>query len=156
MKKLIVLTLFSILFYTEASAARLRLPYCSDCQYIEHVADLPDSADFYSEEYKSYADIGFMYNQLWALWIPIWNSEGKYVLTIKDQDVFFDITPEELEAYQKAYNLDLPSNPIPLWDKIGGKVILILLAAGIFWAYFGKSKADDPQGKKEEFLPSRG
>lgn len=152
MKKLIVLTLFTLIFYNTAEA-KIRLPYCSGCQYVEEVAELPDSAAFYSEEYKSYADVGYIYNQFWILWLPIWNYDGKYVLSIKDQDVFFDVAPEELETYKKAYNLDLPENPISIWNKLGGKVIIGLVLALAAWGLIDKKQ---PDGKKEEFFTAKG
>jgi hypothetical protein len=57
--KLFLLTALLFAIYTESSA-RARVPYCTDCQYILPVADLPDSAEFYSEEYKAYADVAYV------------------------------------------------------------------------------------------------
>ena len=140
MKKIFLMALLSIAFYTSTMARGIPVPYCSKCEYITVVADLPDSTQFYSDEYKGYMDIGYKYEQFWLVWLPIWNSNGEYCLTIKDQDVFFDITSAELNDIAQKYNIKLPSNPIPLWDKIGGKVIIGLLIALIIWGYLGKSK----------------
>jgi hypothetical protein len=146
--KLFFLTALLFAVYTESSA-RARVPYCSDCQYIQPVADLPDSAQFYSEEYKAYADVAYVYKQFWIIWVPLWNFDGHYCLSIKDKDVYFDIDDEALKSYQASYNLDLPSNPIPLWDKFGGKAIVLLLAAGAIWAYRGKDSDDEEEAPEE-------
>ncbi len=131
-------------------AKGIPVPYCSKCEYITIVADLPDSSDFYSEEYKGYMDIGYKYNQFWLVWLPIWNSDGEYCLTINGQDVYFDITSAELKKIAKTYNIELPSNPIPLWDKIGGKVIIGLLIAFAIWFYFIKGKKESKKEDEEE------
>lgn len=146
--KLLLLTALLFVAYTESSA-RARVPYCSECQYILPVADLPDSAQFYSDEYKAYANVAYVYKQFWIVWLPLWNYDGHYCLSIKDQEVYFDVDDEELKSYQAAYNLDLPSNPIPLWDKIGGKVIVLVLAAGAIWAYRSKDSDDEEEVAKE-------
>jgi hypothetical protein len=135
MKKIMMLALLSLVFYANTMAKGIPIVYCSDCEYITVVGDLPDSAQFYSEEYKGYMDIGYKYNQFWILWLPLWNSKGEYCLTIKGQDVYFEYTKEEIEELAKSYNIKLPSNPIPFWDKIGGKALLILLLAVAVW-YF--------------------
>lgn len=143
---LLIALLFAV--YIESSA-RAKVPYCSECQYILPVADLPDSTQFYSEEYKAYADVGYVYKQFWILWVPLWNYDEHYCLNIKGQDVYFDIDDEELKSYQASFNLDLPENPISLWNKIGGKVVVLLLVAGGVWAYWGKGSDEEEEAPKE-------
>lgn len=147
--KLLLLTALLFVVYTESSA-RARIPYCSECQYIIPVADLPDSTRFYSEDHKAYADIAYVYKQFWIVWLPIWNFDEHYCLSIKGQDVYFDVSEEELQEYATTYNLDLPSNPISLWDKIGGKAIILVLVAGAIWAYWGKDSATEEEKTPQE------
>jgi hypothetical protein len=147
MKKIIFVILLGFILSVNAKAGGIPVPYCSNCEYITIVADLPDSSEFYSEEYKGYMDIGYKYSQFWLVWLPIWNSDGEYVLTIKGQDVYFDITSAKLKRLCKTYNIDLPDNPIPLWDKIGGKAVIGLIIVLAIFYYFLKDKI---KGKKEE------
>jgi hypothetical protein len=65
------------------------------------------------------------------------------------KDIYFDIDDEALKSYQASYNLDLPSNPISWWDKLGGKAIVLVLAAGAIWAYWGKGSDDEEEAPKE-------
>ena len=144
MKKLIILSLLLALFtFKEASARKKVVPYCSDCEYVIPVADLPDKATFYSDEYKEFVDVGYMYKQFWLLWITIWNYEGKYVLTIKNQEVFFDLSEEDLKNYKDKYHLHLPENPISLWNKAGGKMIIALILALIIYGLIPKKNNDE-------------
>jgi hypothetical protein len=150
MKKIIMFALLSFIFYGHTKAGGIPVVYCPDCEYIIIVADLPDSAEFYSEEYKGYMDISYKYNQFWVVWLPFWNTKGQYCLSIKGQDeVYFEVTPQELDEYAKKYNLTLPANPIPIWDKVGGKVVLGLIAAFALWYYVIRrkkgSKVEDKQ-----------
>lgn len=139
MKRLIVFCFLSLLAFKEASARKLPLPYCSSCEYVEHVAELPDSAQFYSEEYKTFVDVAYLYKQFWVLWVPLWNFDGKYVLAPKDQEVYFDVSKEELDSYK----LDLPENPISFWNKIGGKLVVLALIALVLYGYFGRGGSDE-------------
>lgn len=143
MKKILLLALMSFLFYAKTMAGGIPVPYCSKCEYITIVADLPDSSEFYSEEYDGYMDIGYKYSQFWLVWLPLWNSDGEYVLTIKGQDVYFDITPAKVKRLASTYNLTLPDNPIPLWDKIGGKAVLGFVIVLVILFYFIKGKKKD-------------
>ncbi len=147
MKKIFLFALLSFTFFINSMAGGIPVPYCSKCEYITIVADLPDSSEFYSEEYKGYMDIGYKYSQFWLVWLPLWNSDGEYVLTIKGQDVYFDITPAKVKRLAATYNLTLPDNPIPLWDKIGGKAVIGLVIVIIILLNFVKGKKKD---KNEE------
>ncbi|MBT1701696.1 hypothetical protein [Chryseosolibacter indicus] len=138
MRRIFIAIMLTLVFYSVDAAPRIRVPYCSDCMYITKVADLPDSASFYSKEYNAYADLGYVYKQLWFVWLPIWNYEGQYALIIKDKDVYFDISEDELKELAETHKIALPSNPVGLWDKLGGKAIIILAIALGIWAYVDK------------------
>jgi hypothetical protein len=148
MKKIMMLALLSLVFYAN-TMAKGAIVYCSDCEYITVVGDLPDSAQFYSEEYKGYMDIGYKYSQVWVFWVPLWNKTGEYCLTIKGQDVYFEYTKEEIEELAKMYNIKLPENPIPFWDKIGGKLLIILLLAAAVWyfKFYDKPKKEETESE---------
>jgi hypothetical protein len=150
MKKIIFVALLGFMLSANAKAGGIPVPYCSKCEYITIVADLPDSSEFYSEEYKGYMDIGYKYSQFWLVWLPIWNSDGEYVLTIKGQDVYFDITSAKLKRLAKTYNIDLSDNPIPLWDKIGGKAVIGLIIVFAILYYFFKDKVKSKKEEEEE------
>ena len=140
MKKLLLTLALAALFSFNSSAKGIPMPICTDCEYITIVENLPDSADYFSEEYNGYIDLAYKYEQLWVLWVPIWNSNGTYCYSIKGKDVYFDISEEELKAIEEEFGYSLSSNPIPFWDKIGGKLLLILIAGGIAWSYLKPSK----------------
>ncbi len=140
MKKILFLTLLSLFFYNHVNAKGIPLPYCSDCQYFVTVEDLPDSSRFYSEEYKAYVDLGYVYNQLWALWLPLWNTNGKYCLLIEGQDIYFDLSEEELKEIELEQGYSLSANPIPFWDKMGGKLIVLFIIGFFIWGQIKPKK----------------
>lgn len=148
MKKLLIATILGLLSVTAYGKARI--PYCSDCEYLQFVAELPDDSTFMAAEYGAHLDMGYKYKQFWLVWVPIWNYEGEYCLMIKGkEDVFFSITPEELKAYKEKYKLDLPENPLSFWNKIGGKLIVGALAGlaiyGLIPSKEDKVKEETPQ-----------
>ncbi|HTF80947.1 MAG TPA: hypothetical protein VL947_04465 [Cytophagales bacterium] len=144
MKKLFIIAVFCFISNSVFAKARIPLPYCSSCEYIQHVADLPDDSTLYASNYNGYLDVGYKYKQFWLLWIPVWNFDGEYCLMIKGkEDVFFETTPEELKIYQEKYKLDLPENPISFWNKIGGKLAIGLLAALAIYGMVGTSKKEE-------------
>lgn len=150
MKKLLVISVFC--FISVSAFARARIPYCSDCEYMKFVAELPDDSLFAVPDYNAHLDIGYKYKQFWLVWVPIWNYDGQYCLMIKDKDdVFFEAKPEEIKAYQEKYKLDLPENPLPFWDKLGGKLIVgLLVALGIYGIIPSKDKKEEMAAPAEE------
>lgn len=143
MKKLFITTIFCLLSITAFGKARV--PYCSDCEYVQFVAELPDDSTFMAVEYGAHVDVGYKYKQFWLVWVPIWNYEGEYCLMIKGkEDVFFSVTPEDLKAYKEKYKLDLPENPLSFWNKIGGKLIVgVLVALAIYGLIPSKDKKEE-------------
>ena len=41
---------------------------------------------------------------------------------------------------EEEYGYSLSDNPIPFWDKIGGKLLLLLIVGVIAWSYLKPSK----------------
>lgn len=148
MRIILLITMLTVASVS-TTLAKFKIPYCSACEYVIPVADLPDSSEFYADEYKSFTDVGYLYKQMWALGIPIWNYDGAYVLHVKDQEVYFEVDQAELKKYEEKYQLDLPANPISFWNKLGGKLILLAVAALIIWGAIDKKK---PEVSKEEFF----
>ena len=154
MKKSVLLTLVCVFFMVGTASARKGFAvYCSDCEYIVKVHDLPDEDQFYVEETKSHVDLGYIYNQFWVLWVPVWNSNGRYCYVAKDasgEDSYLEIDAEELAGLKEAYKLDVPESPIPFWDKIGGKLIIgALIGFGVYSMLGGKKKDETPETKPD-------
>jgi len=146
MKKILLLTIFT-LFITSYSHARAKIPVCIPCEKLHEVQDLPNDEALL--ESGSYLNLGYLYNEYGAVFIPVWNTSGRYVLINEAKTVYYDLTEEQLLAYKEAYKLDLPSNPLSFWKKIGGKLIFLIIIGFILYGKFGK----DPEEEEGETPP---
>jgi len=138
MKQIISLA-FIALFATQAQA-RKRIPACIPCEKIALVEDLPN--DEALKEGGSHLNLGYLYKEYGIIFIPAWNTDGKYVLTNEGETTYYDITDEELEGIKKKYNLEISSSPLSFWKKIGGKIIYLIVIGLII---YGKFSPDDEE-----------
>ena len=125
MRKIILIAVLSIAglcFF--ANKAQSQIVYAWGDEKLHTVIDLPNDETTYDEELGGYINIGYFYKQLWVLWIPMWNWDGQYcILKEGDNDTYYPISEEALEYVKAEYDVKIPDNPIPFWDKIGCKLI---------------------------------
>lgn len=151
MRKIIfiaVLSIAGLCFF--ANKAHSQIVYSWGGEHTCTVVDLPNDDRTYHEKYDSYVNIGYIYKQLWVLWVPMWNWDGRYCLVVEGkEDTYIPLT-DDVRAYleetftKEELDLeDLPGNPIPFWDKIGGKLIWIAVIAFLIWGSVGKAKKKD-------------
>jgi len=144
MKKTILFTLFSLFLTTFSFAkATIPIPVCFPCETLAEVKDLPNEEDLL--ESGSYLNFGYLYNEYGAVFVPIWNTKGRYVLINEAKDSYYDLTDEQLAAIVKAYDIDTSGNPLSFWKKIGGKIIIIVLIGFVFLSYLGKDPDEESQ-----------
>ena len=145
MKKIILLTIFALFVTTYSFARRgIPIPVCMPCEKLEEVKDLPNDETLLVS--GSHLNLGYIYEQYGAIFVPVWNTSGRFVLINESKTTYYDLTDEQLTEYQKAYDLDITSNPISFWGKIGGKLIVLLLVVIIVYLQFSK----DPDEEEEE------
>ena len=160
MKKIILIAALSIAgicFF--AGKAQSQIVYNWGGEYMCTVVDLPNDERSYLEEYDSYANVGYIYKQLWVLWVPMWNWDGRYCLVVEGvENTYYPLTDENRQLLEELYtkeelDLDkLPGNPIPFWDKIGGKLIWLAVIAFFIWNPVKKAKKkdeDEDEGQPE-------
>lgn len=138
-------------FVNKAEAKGIPVPYSSGEHKLITVVDLPNDSTTYTEEIDGYFNVGYSYKQFWILWVPIWNFDGEYCLLKEgDNDNYFTLTSEELDEIVEKFNLDLPKNPISLWQKLGGKLIIGALIALIIWGQIPSKKKKEEQAEKDK------
>jgi len=142
MKKLILLTIFS-LFLSTYSFARGRIPVCMPCEKLEEVKNLPDDESLL--ESGEYLNLGYLYDEYGAVFVPAWNTKGRYVLINEAKTIYYDLTDEQLANYAKTYDVDTSGNPLSFWKKIGGKLIYLVLIGFAILSKLGK----DPDEEEE-------
>ncbi|MCL1943804.1 MAG: hypothetical protein FWF54_09700 [Candidatus Azobacteroides sp.] len=129
MKKMILtFALFGALFFTANSVSARGIIVYSNGEKIEVVKNLPDSVIIDGK----HVNLGVMYKQFSVFWIPMWNyGETKSVLVNDKEDIYYDLTAEDVEMLKIGFNIDVPQEPvIGFWNKIGGKIVwgVVILA----------------------------
>lgn len=106
-----------------------------DGEKIIKVVDLPDTEDFVDDN-GSPLDLAYIYKQIVILWIlPVWNYDGRWCLNDGASETYYAIDKAEWDAAMQSDGLALPEkSPVPFWDAVGGKVVLI---GGALLAIFG-------------------
>ncbi len=143
MKKIILFVVFAV-FITTNSFSRGKIPVCFPCEKIDLVKDLPD--DELLKQGTSYLNLGYYYEEYGIIFIPAWLSSKKYVLMNTGGSTYYDLTKEQITELETKYDLDLTSNPLSFWKKIGGKLIYIVVIGFLIWGQFSK----DPEDENEE------
>ena len=114
---------------------------------ISVVEELPDTEEWQTP--TGYADACVIYEQFWILWIPLWNSNARYVLGRDGSDTFYEF-PDATQKSEIISKHGEASSAIPFWDKIGGKLLVGLIL--IIWivAKVGGTGGEDEEAFAEE------
>ena len=110
----------------QAYAAGLPVVY-GTAEKVVQVFDLPDQEPFLAENGKYAVDVGYCYKQVQVFFLPVWNYNEHYCGYINDE-TYTDTTKEDFLRVSQELSLDTSWNDgkskVPLWDRIGGKIIL--------------------------------
>ncbi len=136
MKQIIVLIFISL--FAIKTNARARIPVCTPCEKADLVEDLPNDETL--KEGNEYLNLGYFHKEYGIAFIPAWNSDGRYVLVNEDESTYYDIDESQLAELKQKYNLDLSSNPLSFWKKIGGKLVYLIIIGLII---YGKMPSKD-------------
>lgn len=138
MKKMILLVVLIAAFAFNGNT-KAKIPVCIPCEYIETVMDLPDTIQFIGEDNVA-LNIGYRYEQFNIVWIPLWNKEGEYCLVNNAEDVYYELSNEEKAYLTEKFNAEFEGNPLSMWDKIGGKIILLIILVFVIIGYLPSKK----------------
>ena len=134
MKKILTLALFAsfiFCFANKAEAKGIPIPVSFGGEKFNTIMDLPNTEEF-TDDKGNYVNIGVLYKQLSLVWVPMWNWEVQYCLTIegKDDECYY-ATKEEVEEFAGEYftanNIELPDASPSFWNRIGGKIVWLLV-----------------------------
>jgi hypothetical protein len=100
-----------------------------DGEKIIKIQDLPDTEQF-TDDSGAPLDLAYIYKQIKVLWIlPVWNYDGRWCLHDGASESYYEIDKAEFDQAVLQEGLSLPSDPaLPLWDRLGGKIVLIAVA----------------------------
>ncbi len=137
MQKLILLAV--VLTASISASARARIPVCMPCEYLETTLDLPAETEFIGES-NDPLNVGYRFEQINIIWIPIWNYEGEYCLVNDAEDMYYDLTEDEKAYLTETHQASFEGSPLSLWDKMGGKAIILIILALILWGAIPSKK----------------
>ncbi len=141
--KLFITLLLAVGFFSNLSAKGIPIPVCFPCEELTTVEELPASEDLLGE-FDEKLNLGYLYEAYGALWIPVWNQEGQYVLVNEAEDTYYEVEADYIAELQELHGFEVPSgSPLSLWKKVGGKVILVFVLGLIVWGQFGSSDEDE-------------
>ena len=139
-KTLLALALATPFFATPAYA---KAAVYGTAEKVIKVAELPNE-DFLAVGSGQFVDVGYCYKQLQIFFVPVWNWNEKYCGYVND-DTYTDTTREEFLQIAQMTSADTSwddgKSKIPLWDRIGGKVIAgVVLVLFLLYALGRRNK----------------
>ena len=109
------------------------------------------STDEWRTEDGGHADLSIIYKQAWILWIPIWNWDARYcgsTASSRQSTTYFPLLGGDSEFVSKYGS---PEGAIPLWDRIGGKLVWALIIFG--WIGIKSMSSDEDEETDIETAP---
>ncbi|MCR4801034.1 MAG: hypothetical protein K5860_11050 [Bacteroidales bacterium] len=142
MKKIFFLLFCICTFLCTNEVSAKKIVFYGTGDDIVHVLNLP-----YTEEYEIITDdnevvhgnLGILHEQFTLFWIPIWNYGNEiYVLyneDVEDYDIVYaNLSKDDIKKLQRLYNISYKPE-LPFWDRIGGKLIMLLVLAIVIFFY---------------------
>ena len=148
--KKISLIVLLIVGFTSASA-RARIPFGKK-EVITIVSELPDNEMYEtSEGSKEYLELATLHEEFNIAWfLPLWiTQEPKLVLYNEKSEMYYDVPENEMTKIlteNKIVKEDVLK--VPLYNKYGGKAILLVIIGLIVWSYLGKKDDDEVEAKE--------
>ena len=136
-----IITLCSIHFVS----AKAKIPLCFPCETIETVQELPTDSEI-QKIVGQKVNLAYLNNEYGALWLPVWNTDNKYVLSDISNNTYIEIDEQLAKILKEKHNFDIQTaeSPLTFWKKIGGKLVLFAIIALIIWTYIpSKNKAKE-------------
>lgn len=143
MTRKILLALVVTFLATSSLSARIKVPVCFPCESAESVKDLSSDEEL-TKVIGTELNLSYLYNQYGAIWIPIWNSEGEYVLMNEDKTMYYEIDDDTATYLKEVYDIDIANieNPLSFWQKIGGKLAFVLIIGILIWGNIPNKKSE--------------
>jgi len=104
---------------------------------IAKVADLPNTDEWMTDD-GDHADLSVIYQQVWILWIPIWNWDARYCGSTARSRENTEFYPMDGDTSEFVSKYGSPEGMIPFWDRIGGKLVWALII--LIWGKWQSGK----------------
>lgn len=128
--------------------ARMTILYGNGPEF-ERMYDLPDS--LVSEEGNP-LEFGVTFDQFSLFYVPIWNyGQTEYAVYDSKAKTIYELDEEDVAAFKEKYGWELPEKPgLSFWNRIGGKLVLLAVAAALLGIWMWKRRSEETQEQQQE------
>lgn len=143
MSNKIIITAIISLLTMSALSAKAKIPLCFPCENIQPIQELPTDSEI-QKMVGQKVNLSYIHNEYGAVWIPVWNTDGRYVLSDISNTTYLEIDGELATILKEKHNFNIEEakDPLTFWQKIGGKIVLVLVVLLAIWGSM-PSKKDD-------------
>jgi len=136
--------------FTSASARGVRIPV-GEREYASVVAELPDTDDYKTDE-GNYIDLATIHTAFTVAYIPVYvTEEPRLIGYCEKEDVCYEMSDDVLAGILAENELDGEKlNKISFWHRFGGKLVFVVILAGIGYWYFGRKNKETEEETAEE------
>lgn len=143
MMKTIILTACIAFASLSLVYAKAKIPICLPCETIQTIQELPTDSEIQKLAGQK-VNLSYLNNEYGILWMSIWNTNGRYVLSDISNNTYFEIDPQAAKILKEKHNFDVETaeNPLSFWKKAGGKLVFSIIVALLIWGSIPSKKKD--------------
>lgn len=116
---------------------------CFPCETVQTIQELPTDSEIQDLAGEK-VNLAYLNNEYGAIWIPVWNTDGRYVLTDISNNSYYEIDSAAAAILKDKHDFDAETAVAPLtfWKKIGGKIVFVLVIILAIWGSIPSKKKD--------------
>ncbi|SDL92726.1 hypothetical protein SAMN04487898_12925 [Pedobacter sp. ok626] len=141
-KKVLLTALIAFCTITIVSA-KAKIPVCIPCETIQTIQELPTDSEIQKLAGQK-VNLSYLNNEYGILWMSIWNTKGRYVLSDISNNTYFEIDAQAAKILKEKHNFDVETaqSPLSFWKKAGGKLVFSIIVALLIWGSIPSKKKD--------------
>ena len=132
-KKTLLTTLIAFCTINIVSA-KAKIPVCIPCETIQTIQELPTDSEIQKLAGQK-VNLSYLNNEYGILWMSIWNTNGRYVLSDISNNTYFEIDTQAAKILKEKHSFDIETaeNQLSFWKKIGGKLVFLVIILLLIW-----------------------
>ncbi|WP_144009365.1 hypothetical protein [Pedobacter nyackensis] len=134
MTKKILLTTIIALSSMHFVSAKAKIPVCFPCETLQTIQELPTDSEIQKLAGQK-VNLSYINNEYGILWMSIWNTNGRYILSDISNNTYFEIDPQAAKILKEKHNFDVETaqSPLSFWKTIGGKLVFSIILGLLIW-----------------------
>jgi hypothetical protein len=140
MKKTLLIVIITFCTINSVSA-KSKIPVCIPCETIQSIQELPTDSEIQKLAGQK-VNLSYINNEYGTLWMSIFNTNGRYVLSDISNNTYFEIDTQAAKILKEKHNFNVETaeNPLSFWKKIGGKLVFLAIIALLIWGNIPSKK----------------